>query len=287
MPALAHVATRPEFTGPGDASTIQRALIVDPAKYGALFADMSSRWRLDGSVSTLHAGARGVDAIRRYGDPDAKAICIVREPAARARSAYHYLRGRGFESAETFAEGLAAEPERIAAGYHHLWHYRSMSHYGPQLAPFVDHFGDRLFVGVSEEIVADPEAFSRTLADFCELDDPNALDFSDSVNRGGEPHSRLLARVAHLVGRDPRMKAAALGLVGRGTVERFKSANRKPTDEDPTETEIRPEFVGDVCFVEEVLGRPIPSWRAKETRPVTSVGPSIDAPLMTRSDRLG
>ncbi len=58
-----------------------------------------------------------------------KLVALLREPVARAFSAHQYLRAQGLEPVEDVREAVACEPERIAAGWHHLWHYTAMSHY--------------------------------------------------------------------------------------------------------------------------------------------------------------
>lgn len=54
------------------------------------------------------------EALRRLqqSSPDVRVVVMLREPAARAWSAYNYARSRGVESAATFAAALALEEER-------------------------------------------------------------------------------------------------------------------------------------------------------------------------------
>ncbi len=260
---LAFGAEGPNFRGPGDEEKFNRILVRDADRYHELWQPSPARWRVDASVSTLYRPEASLAAIAEHVDPDAKAICLLREPAARARSAYRYLAGAGYEEAPSFAAGLALEDERIAAGYHHLWHYRAMSRYAEQLPAFVEAFGDRLFVGVTEELTSDPEGFSARLGEFLELDSSTPLDLSVGFNRGGEPRSGVVAGATRFIAERPAAKEAVLRVIGRRGVERINNVNRRRADVDPAELALRAEFAADVDYVEQLLGRSIPTWHAR------------------------
>jgi hypothetical protein len=248
------------FVGPGDDDMFNRHLVTDPERYLALYEGSEhAAARGDGSVSTLYHPTASIEAIRRYAAPDVRLVCLLREPAARAHSAYLYLRSRGYEHLDTFAAGLGAEEERIGAGHHHMWHYRSMSRYAEQLPAFADAFGDRLLVAVSEEVQADPAAFSRTLLAFLELDPEPALDLSTEVNRGGEPRSALLTRTLGGLRRHDTVRRAVRAVVPTRMRESVRRAN---LSSGPTVdlTDLRTEFAPDVAAVEEHLGRRIEAW---------------------------
>ena len=65
--------------------------------------------------------------------PDARLIAVLRDPAERAHSNWAHLRGAGLEPEADFATALDREPERIAAGWAHFWHYAAQGRYGEQL----------------------------------------------------------------------------------------------------------------------------------------------------------
>lgn len=248
------------FVGPGDDDMFNRHLVTDPDRYLALYAGSErAAIRGDGSVSTLYHPTASIEAIRRHAAPDVRLACILREPAARAHSAYLYLRSRGHEHLDTFDAGLAAEQERIAAGHHHMWHYRAMSRYADQLPAFAESFGDRLFVAVSEEVQADPATFSRTLLDFLGLDPDPPLDLSTEVNRGGEPRSALLTRTLGGLRRHDALRRAVRAVVPTSVRESVRRAN---LSSGPTVdlTGLRAEFALDVAAVEQHLGRRIAAW---------------------------
>ena len=109
---FALAGTRPAFTGPGDRQTINRLAVPDREAYQALYRPA----RLDqvageASVSTMYYP----DAVARVREeaPDARLLCVLRDPADRAFSAYGFMRTRGFEPCASFEEALADEPRRL------------------------------------------------------------------------------------------------------------------------------------------------------------------------------
>jgi hypothetical protein len=248
------------FSGPGDDDMFNRHLVTDPDRYLALYAGSAGALaRGDGSVSTLYHPSASIDAIRRYAAPDVRLVCLLREPAARAHSAYLYLRSRGYEHLDTFAAGLAAEPDRIASGHHHMWHYRAMSRYADQLPAFAEAFGDRLLIAVCEEVQADPGAFSHTLLEFLGLDPEPPLDLTTEVNRGGEPRSALVTRTFGALRRHTFVRRAVRAVVPTRVRESVRRVNLAPTP--PLDlSALRTEFIPDVAAVEHLLGRPVPAW---------------------------
>ena len=101
--------------------------------------------------------------------PDAHVVVMVRDPVARAFSAYRHERARGFEDL-SFAEAVAREPERTAGeadrlaaapgsvSYAHRHHaYLQRGEYAAQVQRFVDACGaDRVHVVDADAMFADP-----------------------------------------------------------------------------------------------------------------------------------
>jgi len=65
--------------------------------------------------------------------PEVRLVAVLRDPAERAHSNWAHLRGAGLEAEADFAAALDREPERIAAGWAHFWHYAAQGRYGEQL----------------------------------------------------------------------------------------------------------------------------------------------------------
>lgn len=257
---FAHADAPVTYVGPGDDLTINRHIVSDAAAMEAQFVGSTARWRGEGSVSTLYYGERSLAAISRYAAPDARAVVMLREPAARAYSAYLLQRGRGHEELDTFAQGLAAEPERTAAGYHHMWHYRAMSRYHEQLPAFVEMFGDRLWVGIMEELRADPAGELDRLLRALDVDPEAEIEFGD-INRGGEPRSRMLSSTLNALWGNEWARRMVLGLTWQGLRDRIRSANLSRPEADPAVmNQLRHELDPAVAYVEDLLGRRIEAW---------------------------
>lgn len=178
-----------------------------PEDWFALFADTPMDARCgEGSVSTYAWPERSIAAIQHW-CPEAKLIVCLREPVARLNSAWQYLRSRGHEPLDDLAEALAAEQNRIDENWHHLWHYRRLSHYETLLEPFYESFGaDRIQLVVAEELQTDaPAALAQVFA-FLGLA-PHAIEATDRpVNTGGELRSGPLGAAARLVTSSPQLK---------------------------------------------------------------------------------
>ncbi|MEM7342278.1 MAG: hypothetical protein AAF467_26800 [Actinomycetota bacterium] len=257
---FAHVGAPVTYVGPGDDQTINRRIVSDPVAMRAQFEGSTARWRGEGSVSTLYYGERSLPAIARYTGADTRAVVMLREPAARAYSAYLLQRGRGHEELATFAEGLAAEPDRITSGYHHMWHYRGMSRYHEQLPAFTGAFGDRLWIGIMEELRADPAGELDRLLTFLDVDPDAEIEFGDT-NRGGEPRSRLLSSALNALWGNEVARRIALGLTWQGLRDRVRSSNLSRPEADPSVMrDLRSEFAPAVDCVEEMLGRRVDAW---------------------------
>lgn len=250
------------FIGPGDDEMINRPMITDPAAYRRQYEGASNyQQRGEGSVSTLCYPHRSVPNIERYA-PDAKMIVLLREPVERAHSSYIYLRGRGHEVLETFAEGLAAEDERTAAGWHHMWRYRALGNYASQLAPFIEAFGrGRLLVILHEELRDNPK---KTMAEASTFLDVPAFDFETEaqINRGGEPRSRLVVRATGLLRKSETAKRAVRRVMPTQVRERVRLANlRQPELPDVVASQLRSEYAGRVSDLEQMLNIDLTKWK--------------------------
>ena len=91
--------------------------------------------------------------------PDVKCIIMLREPAARAYSAYNYAVMRGAENCATFEEALALEDERLKKDSkpNNPLLYISNSTYAPKIKTALDIFGaDNVLIIYHEEYKRDP-----------------------------------------------------------------------------------------------------------------------------------
>lgn len=262
---FAFAGTTPRFSGPGDEQMIGRSLITDPTAFANLNAPGRERLaRVEGSVSTMYRHEVSIPNIHEYAAPDAKMLVLLRSPAERAYSSYLYLLARGHETVPTFEESLEQEDARIAAGWHHLWHYRAMSRYGSQLQAFVDAFGrDRVFVGLHDDYAHEPARFLHSVLDFLELD-PALLpaDRVADVNRGGVPRFAGAQFANALVRRSVRIERTVRRVTPKRLRERARTlALHRPEMSPSTRAMLTAECEADIKMVEQLTGRRLDHWR--------------------------
>jgi hypothetical protein len=248
------------FTGPGDAATINRAIVRDEADYLRLFDGAApDQIRGEGSSSTLYMHEVAIPRIRRL-NPEAKIVIMLREPVARAYSAYQYLSARGFET-EQFDTALAAEDERVASGWHHLWHYRRMGQYTESVEAYFDAFGrEQVGVWFYDELSDDATGVVRQVlshlgveADHWQAEAPRTLNVS------GEARSRVAQRGIQVLTRRPRVKAAIKSVVPFHAREWVRRANLRPNGvPDGSGTELRKASAQEGRRLEILLERPVP-----------------------------
>jgi hypothetical protein len=262
---FAYAGASPSSAGPGDDQMIGRSLVADPMTLARMVAPGRERpVRIEGSVSTLYRHEVSIPNIEKYAAPQTKMLVLLRSPAERAYSSYLYLVARGHETAPTFEEALKQEDERVAAGWHHLWHYRAMSRYGPQLQAFVERFGrERIFLGLHEDYVREPEPFLRSVLAFLELD-PALLpvDRVGDVNRGGVPRFAAARLANALVRRSVRIERTIKRVAPRQLRERARTTSLlRPEMASSTRALLTSDFEADIEAVEQLMGRRLEHWR--------------------------
>jgi hypothetical protein len=258
---LALHGTRPAFTGPGDDS-FNAGVVTDTEAYLALFADARPGQLVgEGSTSTLYHHRTAIPEIRRLA-PDARLVALLRDPVARAVSAYDYLASRGLETAPDPVAAIDAEPARIEAGYHHLWHYVAMGRYAEQVAAFQTAFGDRFRVWFHDELTEDPARVLAEVRDFLGAP-PGPPVAVPQVNASGAARSRLARRALQGLARSERRRAAVKAVVPFRAREAVRTVLLRRSGTDAAvERRLRPEFTEDLRRLRELVGtgRPLPPW---------------------------
>lgn len=255
-----HANALPSYNGPGD-EVMMSKIVSDPALFAELWRGSTERYRAEGSVSTLYRPATSVPNIQEFCDPEVRVVCMLREPVARAHSAFLYLRSRGHEPLETMQAGLDAESQRVADGFHHMWHYEAMSRYDEQLPVLADALGDRLHVIVFEEYRSEPRGELERLCRFLDLDFEQEMMIESDVNRGGEVRSATLAKIVDAARSAPFIREAAVRAVPRVVRDRIRAKNlHRPDLDGATAVHLGERLRPAVDVVEEFLGRPVPAW---------------------------
>ncbi len=264
---FALAGTTPAFTGPGDRQTINRLAVPDREAYLRLYRQARpDQVRGEASVSTMYYP----EAVTRVREmvPDARLVCMLRDPVDRAFSAYGFMRTRGWEPCATFEEALADEPRRIEAGWHHIWHYTAMSRYGEQLRHVLEVFPrEQVLVLRHEDMTADPDAVLERVYDHLGVP-PVPRSVTPDPHRSGEPRSRFLGRV---VSTHHPLKKLLSPVVPASLRRRLR---RQIVARNIVRTSCRPEtrrqlvqtFGPDLDLLEQLTGLDVAAWRAPERR---------------------
>lgn len=253
------------FTGPNDADTINRRSVTDPGAYRALFARATGEQAIgEASTSSLYSPT-APEAIRRF-NPEMKLIALLRNPVDRAFSSYRHLVRDGRET-ETFAGGLAAEDERIAAGWSHIWHYTEAGFYAPQLRRYKELFPpDQLAIFTYDRFSTEPEAVLREIFTFLGVDPEILPDTSRRYNVSGKPRFGLLHKL--VIGKNP-LKSMARPLIPRAVRRRVVSLTQSwnvipeaPRMEPEIHARLHALFEGQIDELESEYGLDLSPWRA-------------------------
>lgn len=250
------------FSGPGDAETINRAVVVDEVDYLAMFLPgREHAARGEGSVSTLYYAGVAGPRLHRL-NSGARIVLVLREPVARAFSSHQYLRNRGIEPEADLLRAVAAEQERIAAGWHHLWHYTTMSRYAEAVGQFRDVFGpDQVGVWWYDDLTADFTGTLNAIQRFIGVT-PWAMNqqTTQRVNASGAPRSARLQSALQAVSGTPMLRRVGKRVVPFSVRERIRRANLAPSaPSGDVRAALAPLFTEDLGRLEDLLGRSVPT----------------------------
>ncbi len=252
------------FRGPGDDVTINQYSIHDPESYRRLFKP-GRKAKASGEASTLYLYDESAPQAIRNALPDAKLIVMLRDPVERAFSSYLHLIRDGRETAATFAEALAAEPDRRRAGWEHLWHYREVGRYARQLERYYRLFDRRqMRVYLFEEYIADPARTLASVFDFLGVASEFEVETDRRYNVSGLPRSQ---RLQGLLKGSPTVRRLARALVPRpvrnaiwAEVNRWNTRPGKPSIGRADRDSLLATYRAEQSALESLLGRPIEGW---------------------------
>jgi hypothetical protein len=219
----------------------------------------------EASVDLLYYHRSVIPEIRRLlGDP--RIVISLRDPVARAVSAYSQLVRDGRETL-SFADALAAEERRRAAGWEFMWSYVDVGRYRRQVAAYLESFS-RVHVLLHDDLRARPGTTVREVLRFLAVDDRVELPLDLRSNPSGVPRNPILR---HLLRPRPALVAIyrllleaglperrILGLVDRLRPQRTADLEIPPAARQSVADELRP----DVAALATLIGRDLSGWCA-------------------------
>lgn len=197
----------PAYTGPGDMRLIVGHRRWDEPSYRSLFSRPEGL--LAGDFSTVYLALPEVPDRVLAAVPDAAIVVLLRDPVARAFSAWKMWRSLAAETL-SFPDALAAEDRRREEGYAPVWRYREMGRYGEQVSRWMDRAGDdRVLVLVTDDLARDPATTMRRLYTHIGADPSFVPDTERRLNvRGAVPRNTGVEKWM----RNPRSRSKRLAL---------------------------------------------------------------------------
>lgn len=179
----------------------------------------AAKWRVDATPFQL-ASRDAVERIADYADADARFVVTLREPVARAISAYKHQLRMGNETMG-FEEALAAEPQRIADAQGARWWrhaYKTVGLYGEQLQFAFEKLGRERFLILRLDELSDRASVTKKLGDFLGVENAFAEVAQKHSNSAAMPKSAL---VRDLISTDNPIKRLAQAIIPREARTRF------------------------------------------------------------------
>jgi hypothetical protein len=145
-----------------------------------------------GDFSTGYLWDDQVPAKIRAVTPEAKIVVMLRDPVARAHSAYLMVYRNGKDTARTFQEALERDAHRSRSSWFSAFHYVDAGLYHLQVKRYLDTFGsDRVLVLMFEDLIRQPRELLVRISRHLGIDpEPfSSLDLSEAYNQFRAPRS--------------------------------------------------------------------------------------------------
>ena len=249
------------FKGPGDEAGMNRKAVADLEAYQTLFKKVKGETRI-GEASANYLYHACVAKNIRASLPEAKLICILRNPVERAYSSYLYTLRDGRETEESFESALAKEDQRIAENWCDIWHYQRGGFYYQQLHRFYQVFPyKQIKVILQEDLKSNPQRVLSGLFEFLGVDSQFQADVDVAYNQGGKPRNRLLNRV---LTRPSRIKQFLRPLTPRVLLCAYITMKHRnlsrPELSHETHRQLLEAYRGDIENLQQLLSRDLSHW---------------------------
>lgn len=253
------------YRGPGDREVLKAwdMWVSSLDRYQALFSGVSDEKAIGEGTTWYLYDERAPKLIHHY-IPEAKLIAILRNPVDRAYSAYNMLLRDGRETIQDFAQALAAEDERVRAGWEPMWHYRRMGFYYSQLKRYYDTFdAAQIHVVLHDDFNSRPSDVLRELFQFLQVKEQFQPDTSERRNVSLVPKHHAYNRL--ISGQNP-VKAAVKVMLPIELRQRIKSGlvSRNLSKPAPLRTDTRHQLIdvfrADILDLQTLINRDLGSW---------------------------
>ena len=231
------------------------------AEYEAFFRDAGDAHAVGEASPTYLFYPRSAERLR-HAIPDAKLICVLRDPVERAYSHFALARKMGFETETDFEAAVAREDERWRTDRSMRFTYARASFYRDGLAEFFARFPrERILVLRFEDLSSDTAGTMRRVHAFVGVDPEFVADVAVRHNRSMLPKSGL---VREAFGRPFRVRRFLQRHLPPRLVTRLGNLIMRPPPGLAKDVRARllPRFVDDVRRLETLLDLDLAAWRS-------------------------
>jgi hypothetical protein len=229
--------------------------------YEQCFVRMVADERARGEISPSYFHEPAVPARVAQYAPAAKILLSLRDPVERALSNHrHEVRVGHIAGDVSFETGLANNPMYVEQGL-----------YATHLRNWLRHFPrEQVHVILLEDVMRDPRAVCRAVYRFVGVDESHVpAGLTERSNASYTSRSRVLAGVKDAVygaTRRPVLRWAWSAAAGLGLRSLYRGVNNVSSDDvippprEETLAQLRERFEPEVRDLEQLLGRPLPTW---------------------------
>jgi len=186
------------FNGPGDSNITHIRSITSITEYKNQFINVTAE-KAVGEICPSYLYFEDAPKNIKEHIPKVKIIAILREPVARAFSAWVHLTRDGREHL-SFEEALSDEPRRIKENWAEIWHYKEESKYYDQLKRYYDSFPkENIKVFIYEEFKANPLKTYSEICSFIAVDTSFIPETGTQHNTGKIPKNGYFHNVYFII----------------------------------------------------------------------------------------
>jgi len=198
--------------------------------------------------------------------PEVKIIVILREPVARAFSAWVHLTRDGREHL-SFEEALSDEPRRIKENWAEIWHYKEESKYYDQLKRYYDSFPkENIKVFIYEEFKENPLAVYSELCKFIDVDSRFTPDMSSEHNKGEIPKNKIIWNLMMKQNIWKTLFNHLMPIKIRKMIKEkieARNVNKKPQLDKNKRKELSVQFRDEINKIEQLIEQDLTVWKLK------------------------
>lgn len=240
-----------------------------PAYYRKVFSGVKHH-RAVGEASTSYLYDRTAPEIIKSKLGPVKILIILRDPVAMSYSLYNHQSRKEGETITDFESALAAEGKRLndpafkkkCYGWHANYYYFQRGLYCEQVQRYLDTFGqDHVKILLFDELAGDAVRVVQEVYRFLEVDDTfvpeirvhNPAGGVISIPRFWQDTGLFLKTFQYVFSKNIIRKIPHL----------LRNIGRKPPAplNRDTERNLRQKFYGDICRLEQLIGKDLSAWK--------------------------